>query len=142
LTFNTIPYSGGPKVGPALVSKEVDCYFGSISGYFRMENTRCLAVGTPERYPLALDIPTLKEKGINVVSVKRRGFAGPPGFPVQAVKYLEGVIATINKNPAYIEDMKKLGTMPVFQTAAEFGASIQDEKKNSEEMLKKLNYTQ
>lgn len=140
LRFNTIPYSGGSKVGPALASGEVDCYFGSASGYFRMENTRCLAVGTAERYALTPDLPTLKEKGIDVVSVKSRGFAGPPGIPAEAVSYLETVIAAINKNSAYIEDMKKLGVMPIFQNAKEFSDSIGQVKKGSGDILRKLNY--
>ena len=138
--FNIIPYSGGPKVGPALASNEVDCYFGSISGHFRMENTRCLAVATPEPYALAKDIPTLKNLGVDVVSVKSRGFAGPAGIPDEAVAYLENVIKQINDNPEYIQSMKRLGTYPVFQTASEFAKSIEKEKANSIEVLKSFGY--
>lgn len=139
--FNIIPYAGGPKVGPALQSGEVDCYFGSISGHFRMDNTRCLAVGTPERYELTMDIPTLRELGVDVVSVKRRGLAAPLGVPASRIDYLQNVIRKINENPQYIEDMKKLGTYPVFQTASEFGKEIKDETVNSTEVLKGLGYT-
>ena len=139
--FNIIPYSGGPKVGPALGSHEVDCYFGSISGHFRMENTRCLAVATPERYQLAKDTPTLKELGVDLVSVKSRGFAGPAGISDEVVAYLENVIRKINENPDYIEDMKKLGTYPIFQTAAEFADSIKKEQVTSAEVLRSFGYT-
>lgn len=138
--FNIIPYTGGPKVGPALQSGEVDCYFGSLSGHFRMDNTRCLAVATPERYELAGDIPTLREEGVDVVSVKRRGLAGPRGIAPEHVAYLQDVIRKINDNPDYIESMKKLGTLPVFQTAEEFGREIREETLNSAEVLKSLGY--
>lgn len=140
--FNIIPYTGGPKVGPALQSGEVDCYFGSLSGHFRMDNTRCLAVGTPERYELAKDIPTLRELGVDVVSVKRRGLAGPHGMAEEHVLYLQDVIRKINENPEYIEGMKRLGTYPVFQTAEEFGREIREETLNSAEVLKTLGYGQ
>lgn len=140
--FNIIPYAGGPKVGPALQGGEVDCYFGSISGHFRMDNTRCLAVGTPERYALAKDIPTLKELGVDVVSVKRRGLAGPKGIAPGHVAYLQGVIRKINEISAYVEDMKKLGVLPVFQTADEFGKEIRKESLSSAEVLKTLGYDQ
>lgn len=138
--FNVIPYPGGPKVGPALASNEVDCYFGSISGHFRMENTRCLAVATEQRYPLAMDLPTLKELGVDVISVKSRGIAGPKGMPVTAVAYLEGLIKAINEKPEYIADMKRLGTLPVFQTSQQFAASIKAEQEASGKILRSLGY--
>lgn len=140
--FNIIPYAGGPKVGPALQSGEVDCYFGSLSGHFRMDNTRCLAVGTPERYELARDIPTLRELGVDVVSVKRRGLAGPRGMAPAHVAYLQDVIRKINENPEYVEGMKRLGTFPVFQTAEEFGKEIEAETLTSAEVLKTLGFGQ
>ncbi len=140
LSLNNIPYSGGPKVYQALANGEIDCWFASFNQHVRLSNTRCLAIGTPERYALDPTIPTLKENGINVITVKRRGLAGPPRISPAAVAYFESVIANINKNPDYIRDMKKLGVMPAFQSAAEFAASIAAEKKSSEETLKKLKY--
>lgn len=138
--FNIIPYTGGSKVGPALQSGEADCYFGSLSSSFRLENTRILAVGTPERYELAKDAPTLRELGIDLVSIKRRGIVGPQGMAPERVEYLQDLIRKINENPAYIEDMKRIGLMPDYQDAAAFARIIGDETATSADILKSVGY--
>lgn len=140
--FNIIPYTGGAKVGPALQSGEADCYFGSLSSSFRLENTRLLAVGTPERYELAKDVPTLKEQGVDLVSIKRRGVVGPQGMDPAHVKYLQEVIRKINENPAYIEDMKRIGLLPDYQDAEAFARIIKDETATSADVLKSVGYQQ
>ena len=47
--FTQVPYSGSGKAIPALLSGEVDAYFGSGSSFLRMEKTRGLA--TPQNIP-------------------------------------------------------------------------------------------
>lgn len=138
--FNVIPYTGGAKVGPALQSGEAECYFGSLSSSFRLENTRCLAVGTPERYELAKDVPTLKELGYDITSMKRRGIVGPVGIPPERVAFLEEIFRKINENPDYVSDMKRLGQLPDFKTASEFAKIINDETRVNGELLKNLGY--
>ena len=56
--FSQVPYSGSGKAIPALLSGEVDAYFGSGSSFLRMEKTRGLAIGSKERYELCPDVPT------------------------------------------------------------------------------------
>ena len=127
-------------MGPALQSGEADCYFGSLSSSFRLENTRILAVGTPERYELAMDAPTLRELGIDLVSIKRRGIVGPQGMAPERVEYLQDLIRKINENPAYIEDMKRIGLLPDYQDAAAFARIISDETATSADILKSVGY--
>ena len=59
--FTQVPYSGSGKAIPALLSGEVDAYFGSGSSFLRMEKTRGLAIGSKERYELCPDVPTFIE---------------------------------------------------------------------------------
>ncbi len=56
--FTQVPYSGSGKAIPALLSGEVDAYFGSGSSFLRMEKTRGLAIGSKERYELCPDVAT------------------------------------------------------------------------------------
>ena len=60
--FTQVPYSGSGKAIPALLSGEVDAYFGSGSSFLRMEKTRGLAIGSKERYELCPDVPTFIEQ--------------------------------------------------------------------------------
>jgi tripartite-type tricarboxylate transporter receptor subunit TctC len=140
LKFAQVPYSGGGKAIPALMGRQVDCYFGSFNSYFRMDAGRALAVALPDRYDLDPNIPTLKELGINLVSAKRRGLAAPKGTPPEIIKYLEGKFSKMAAKSGYKESNKKVGLSPSFLTAAEFSAYISNEKKKAKETLTRIGF--
>lgn len=130
-----VPYSGGGKASPALLSGEVDCYFGSVSNFLRMENTRGLAIATKERFELCPTVPTFIENGIDLESAKFRGLATPKNFPKEAQAYLEKVFSEMAANPKYQEAVKKVGLMPFYQNSQDFAKSIAEEKKIVENIL-------
>ncbi len=136
--FVQVPYPGSGKVSPALLSGEVDCYFGSGSSFLRMENVRGLAIATKERYELCPDVPTLIESGLNIESAKFRGLASPQKFPKEAQEYLEGVLSKMAADPEYQQAVKNVGLMPMYQSGADFKKTIENEKKSIEEILKNV----
>jgi tripartite-type tricarboxylate transporter receptor subunit TctC len=140
IKFAQVPYSGGGKAIPALIGKQVDCYFASANSFLRMESARALAIGNPQRYELAPDIPTLKEQGVNVITVKRRGLAAPPNTPPERIKYLEERLQKMAELPEYQEAVRKVGLSPSFMTSAEFAKYIQDEKANAKETLSRMGF--
>ncbi|MBW2145551.1 MAG: tripartite tricarboxylate transporter substrate binding protein [Deltaproteobacteria bacterium] len=140
LKFVQVPYSGGGKAIPALMGKQVDCYFGSFNSYFRMESGRALGVATTERYDLDPNIPTLKEQGVDVLTIKRRGLAAPPNTPMERIKYLEERMRKMAEIPGYQEAVKKVGLSPSFLTAEEFAAYIKGEKAKAKEILTKIGF--
>ena len=99
--FTQVPYSGSGKAIPALLSGEVDAYFGSGSSFLRMEKTRGLAIGSKERYELCPDVPTFIEQGYAIESGKYRGLATPQNIPAEARQYLEIKFAELCANPEY-----------------------------------------
>ena len=99
--FTQVPYSGSGKAIPALLSGEVDAYFGSGSSFLRMEKTRGLAIGSRERYELCPDVPTFIEQGYAIESGKYRGLATPQNIPAEARQYLETKFAELCANPEY-----------------------------------------
>lgn len=125
--FTQVPYSGGGKASPALISGEVDCYFGSTSNFKRMEATKGLAIATKTRFELCPEVPTFIEQGVNLESAKYRGLAAPLNFPKVAQVYLEQVMAVMTQNPDYQKAVKGVGLMPMFQTGQEFAATIKRE---------------
>lgn len=134
--FTQVPYSGGGKASPALISGEVDCYFGSTSNFKRMEKTKGLAIATKERFELCPDVPTFIEQGINLESAKFRGLATPVGFPKEAQAYLEGILAKMSTDPEYQKAVKSVGIMPIFQTGKDFAATIQREAELAKTILR------
>ncbi len=137
--FAQVPYAGSGKAIPALVTGEVDAYFGSGSSFLRMENTRGLAVATEERYELCPDVPTFKEQGYNIISMKFRGLAVPRKVPANVLNYLESHFATVCGNREYMDAVKNSGLMPAFSTGKEFADIIAREKSQAEQLLKEFN---
>lgn len=134
-TFTQVPYSGSGKAIPALLSGEVDAYFGSGSSFLRMENTRGLAVGSRERYELCPDVPTFIEQGYAIESGKYRGLATPQNIPAEARQYLESRFAELCANPEYQQAVKGSGLMPLFQTGKDFGETIRTEGEQARKIL-------
>lgn len=136
--FAQVPYSGSGKAIPALQSGEVDAYFGSGSSFLRMENTRGLAVGSKDRYPLCKDVPTLTELGFPIESGKWRGLASPVGIPDYAQKYLEEHFAKLCDIPEYQQAVRDSGLMPEYRDSREFAKIIADEKITAGAILKEF----
>lgn len=137
-SFAQVPYAGSGKAIPALLTGEVDAYFGSGSSFLRMENTRGLAVGSAERYPLCPDVPTFKELGYNILSGKFRGLAVPPNVPEQIRKYLEEHFAQLCANTEYQQAVKNSGLMPEFCSGNDFAKIIAREKEQASSLLKEF----
>ena len=134
--FTQVPYPGGGKAAPALLSGEVDCYFGSTSNFLRMEGARGLAIATKDRYDLCPDVPTFTEQGYAIESAKYRGIATPPNFPAEVQKYLEAKMAEICANPEYQEAVRGAGLTPYYTDGKEFGEIIKREKEKATNILK------
>ncbi len=139
--FAQVPYSGGGKSIAALMGKQVDCYFGSANSFLRMESGRSLGVSTEGRYELTPDIKTLKEQGVNVVFMKRRGIAAPKGIPAEKIKYLQDIFAKMAQLKEYQNAKRKVGLSPDFMTSAQFADYIKNEQDRAAKMLKSLGFS-
>lgn len=133
--FTQVPYSGSGKAIPALLSGEVDAYFGSGSSFVRMEKTRGLAVGSKERYELCPDVPTFIEQGYAIESGKFRGLATPLKFPAEAQKYLEEKFAKLCADPEYQKAVKDGGLVPMYTSGKAFGEIISKEAAEAKKIL-------
>ena len=66
----------------ALLGGHVDLVCMNVSGAYRIrESLRVLAVASEKKHPLFPDVPTLKEKGYDVVQGVERGFIALKGTP-------------------------------------------------------------
>lgn len=95
-----IAFAGGGEVADALLSNHVNV---GISGYSEFAphlasgRLRALAISSPERVP-GVEIPTLREQGVDVAFANWRGLFAPPGLDDSQRENLrttvEGMVAT------------------------------------------------
>ncbi len=98
-----VPYKGGGPANTALVSGEVSCYFGSISGALPLVKAgrlRVLAATGLKRSPALPKLPTIAESGVPKYDLTGWfGMLAPAGTPNDIVQGLNAEIVKILQTP-------------------------------------------
>jgi tripartite-type tricarboxylate transporter receptor subunit TctC len=98
-SMTRIPYKGAGQAMPDLIAGHVQVNFSPVSAlglqYARAGRLRMLAVLSPQRSPLAPDVPTLAEEGVSGVLVQGwLAIVAPVGTPKDVVDRLNGAVAS------------------------------------------------
>ncbi|HML89786.1 MAG TPA: tripartite tricarboxylate transporter substrate binding protein [Methylomusa anaerophila] len=117
INIGQVPFSGEVEELAALLGGHVQIIFVNtsiIKDHVKSGKVRVLAVASEQRLndPVFKDVPTFKERGMDVVLSLWHGIAAPKMMPkeIQA-KLVEGLRQVIN-DPEYKQNMENLG-MPV-----------------------------
>jgi len=114
-----------------------------ISGYeeFRAQvdagQLRALAVTGEERIP-GVNVPTLKEGGVDLAVMNWRGIMAHPKAKDEERAALEKAIAELVKTPQWKEALSKRGWIDTYLPAKEFGEFLTEEQKRVETALKEV----
>lgn len=129
-----VPYRGGGAAMPDLISGQVSMMLETIPNALQSARAglvRALGVTTPARSAAAPDLPTLAESGLNGFDVSSwTGLFVPADTPTSIVKRLNAETIRIIKDPAYLDQLKKMGTDAATSTPEAFGAFVQQEIAN------------
>lgn len=121
-----VPYKGGSQVTAALLGGEIPFMFDSLPsplGQIRAGKLRALAVTGRERSPVAPEIPTLIESGINIEALIWLGLGGPPKLPAEIVNKLFAAMQQISKDP---ELQKRIADMGAEATVSKSPQEFRD----------------
>jgi tripartite-type tricarboxylate transporter receptor subunit TctC len=120
-----VPYKGGGAAMPDLLSGRVSMMIETIPNALptaRSGTLRALGVTTPARSSAAPDLPTLAEAGLPDFNVSSwTGLFVPAGTPRAIVERLNAETVRIARDPAYIEQIKTMGTDVVSSTPEALG---------------------
>ena len=109
-----VPYKGGGAAMPDLLSGRVSMMIETIPNALpavRSGALRALGVTTPERSAAAPDLPTLAEAGLRDFNVSSwTGLFVPAGTPRAIIERLNAETQRIARDPAYLEQLRNLGT--------------------------------
>lgn len=83
----------------------------------------------PTRHPVAPDMPTAKEKGIDVTACLNRRFWAPKGTPPERIAYFANVLKKVMETEELKAYHKKRLSDIVFRTGEELKKDIEDEYK-------------
>ena len=137
---NFVAYDGGGDLLPAILGGKVTFAasgFGEFLDQVEAGEVRVLAISGAERVD-AVDAPTLKESGIDLVFTNWRGVVAPPELSDADKQALVNAVAKMHESQDWKEVLTKNGWTDAYLTEAEFGTYMADQTKGVEDVLTKL----
>jgi tripartite-type tricarboxylate transporter receptor subunit TctC len=140
VTIEHVPYKGSGPLKTDLLGNHIPLGVDGLGGLGELIKTgkvKALAVLAPKRTPLAPDIPSLGDMGIN--DVDGNGWYGalvPTGTPAAVVSRLHAAFAAALQAPEMRERLTAMGVEPVGGSSDEFRAYLLGERKKWAEVIK------
>ncbi len=135
-----VPFRGSAETTAALLSGTVMAVADSSSWAPLVEDGkfRLLCVWNATRARRFPNVPTLRETGVDMVSVSPFGVAGPRGMEPAIVATLEGAFREAMADPAVIAVLDRFDMLPAFLPAEAYAAEIRRMDAEEHEMLRRL----
>jgi tripartite-type tricarboxylate transporter receptor subunit TctC len=117
-----IPYKGVAPFLTDLVGGQVDfgCHSVSVAlPYIRSGALRAIGVCSPQRAPIANDLPTFMEQGMDYAMKVWFGVFGPKGMPPELVRKLNTALTAALADPSVHDAMVKQGNLVQASSAEE-----------------------
>ncbi len=127
--INYVAFRGGGEATAAILGGNVSVGgsgYSEFAEYISTGKMRALAVTSDKRLK-GIDVPTLKEQGINVVIGNWRGVYGAPGINAEQRKALTEMILKATKTKSWAESLEKNGWTPALMTGPDFDKFVDDE---------------
>ena len=127
--INYVAFRGGGEATAAILGGNVTIGgsgYSEFSEYINTGKMRAVGVTSASRLK-GVEVPTLKEQGINVEIGNWRGVYGAPGITADQRKALIDVIVKATKSKAWIEAMEKNNWTSALLTGAEFEKFVDDD---------------
>jgi putative tricarboxylic transport membrane protein len=127
--INYVAFRGGGEAVAAILGNNVTVGgsgYSEFAQYIESGKMRAVAVTSATRLK-GINVPTLKEQGINVEIGNWRGVYGAPGITPAQTKALGDMILKASKSKAWAEAMQKNAWTPAFMVGPEFAEFVDRE---------------
>jgi putative tricarboxylic transport membrane protein len=137
---NYIAHSGGGEALSSILGGHVTA---GVSGYQEFApqiaagKLRGLAISAEARLP-GVDIPTLKEQGLDVALVNWRGVFAPPQIRERDKKALAEAVEKMVQSPQWRDVLEKRGWLDMYQPAEAFAAFLAEDQAKVTSTLKDI----
>ncbi|MBR0647829.1 Bug family tripartite tricarboxylate transporter substrate binding protein [Plastoroseomonas hellenica] len=139
LDLTHVPYRETGAANTDLMAGRVDVMFQTISaaaGLVRGGRMKALAVTSAERVPAFADVPTLREAGVDLVSVGWFGLFAQRGVAADRLARLEAEALAATRDPVVAARIAESGSLPRAMPGADFGRFIAAETQRLAELVR------
>jgi putative tricarboxylic transport membrane protein len=137
-----VPFNSGGEVTTALMGGHIDSAVenpNEIVAQVEAKKAKFLAVASLQRNKDAQDVPTFKEKGLDVVWEQMRSVVGPANMGDEPLKWWEGTLKKVTETKKWQEQYIKRNLLtPVFWTGEEANQYLDGLRAKYEKALKAL----
>jgi tripartite-type tricarboxylate transporter receptor subunit TctC len=136
--FNIIHLQDTPAALTAALGGHTDVDFDNVGGFLPSVTSgqaRILAVMMEKRYLDLPDVPTFREKGIDLISSSTRGYVFPNGTPAEVVKYMEESIKKAMEDPDHVRRMREAGLTLRFMGIEEYTKFIESQNERAKPLI-------
>lgn len=140
-----IPYNGAAPTVQALMGNHIQALVASppeVIEQVRGGKMKVLAVMSDKRSTILPDVPTLKEKGIDLSIGTWRAIGAPAGTPDETVKFLHDAFAKGMHDKAFIEFMNARGLTIRYMPTRELVDFVAKERPFYEALATEIKKTQ
>jgi putative tricarboxylic transport membrane protein len=135
---NYIAHSGGGEALADILGGHVTTGISGVQEFLPQVDAgklRAIAVSSDDRLP-GIDVPTLKEQGIDVSFVNWRGLMAPPGIKKADFKALEDMIAALVASEKWKATLAERKWVDLYQPSAEFAEFLKNDQAQIAGILK------
>ena len=136
-----VSYDGGGELLPALLGNKIAfgaSGFGEFLAQVEAGDVRVLAVTSAERVDALKDVPTLKEKGIDLEFTNWRGVVAPPGLSAEDKQVWIDAFTKMHESAAWKAELEEKGWVDAFETGDEFGTFLKEQDTQVATLLQTL----
>jgi len=129
---NYVPFRGGGEAVAAIIGGNVSLGGSGYSEFAEhIKSGKMRAIGvTSEKRLKGIDVPTLKEQGIEVVLGNWRGIYGAPGITAAQQDALVKAVVAATKTKFWESELEKNGWTPAVLTGKAFGDFVDNDFAN------------
>ena len=138
--INYVPFSGGGEALAAVMGGHVTAGVSGLSewiGQIQAGELRALAISSADKIQ-GVDIPTLKEQGVNVDLANWRAVVAPPGIDDAQKKALVDAVDAMVKSDAWKKTLADKDWMDLYMAGDDFTKYLADENARVTAILKTL----
>ena len=134
---NYIAFSGGGESLSAILGGQVSVGINGLAEFapqIEAGTVRALAISSGERLP-GLDIPTLREQGVDVEFENWRSVVGPPGLSAADRERMDAAVASLVASPEWQAALVKFRWIDRYLAGPEFLRFVASEERRVQNIL-------
>jgi tripartite-type tricarboxylate transporter receptor subunit TctC len=138
--LNHVPYSGAAPAVVALLGGQIDALDVSpaeVGQYVLGGKLKMLGIMADERIPAFGNVPTFKERKIDLALGTWRGLAAPKGTPKPIIDTLRGTARKAAEDPAFKEALNKLNLGYAYLDAPAFEQAMKRDHEYFGQLIQK-----